>query len=101
MIPEIGDSVRIIREGLLYSQYTTWAKNHGATGFKEKAEPDSNAIFKVISMGEHSPNKPNHHYATTMLYLIEDDKGKQFIFERNGIDFVARKPYFEKEEFEV
>ena len=96
----IGDTVKIIREGLLYSQYKQWAERNGATGWKDKGEPNIDEIFQVVTMAEHTPD--NHKgYVGVMLALIEDDKGRQFIFDINGISFVASKPYFKKEEFEV
>ena len=98
----IGDSVKIVREGLLYSQFNTWAKRHKATGWEDKREPNINDIFRVVTMGEHTPNQhPQNSYCSTMLALIEDNDGRQFIFDINGISFVASKPYFKKEEFEV
>ena len=65
----VGDTVKIIRDGLIYPTYTEWAMRNGATNWKSDREPeDIHALFKVITMAEHSPN--NIH-SKTMLYLIE------------------------------
>jgi len=99
----IGDIVRIVREGLLYSNYESWAKRHNATGWIRDAEPKLNDIFTVVAMGKHTPKSSsrNSQYHGKMLYLIEDHEGKQFIFERAGIQYIAANQYFEKEEFEI
>lgn len=97
----IGDTVKIVREGLIYRQFNEWAERHGATGWNNKAEPRNDSIFKVVAMGAHSPSDQQYEYAMTILYLIEDDEGKQFIFERDGIEFITNKPYFKEEEFNV
>jgi hypothetical protein len=111
----IGDIVRIVRGGLLYSNYESWAKRHNATGWINHAEPKFNDVFTVVAMGKHTPEYSSRnsqydnnmlyliedHLHGKMLYLIEDHEGKQFIFERAGIQYIAANQYFEKEEFEI
>lgn len=97
----IGDIVRIIYEGLLYSQFNTWAESNGATNWKKDRYPESyNIPFKVITIAPHTLPAMNGKIGNAKkLCLIEDPEGKQFIFEESGLAFISHAVFFEKEEF--
>ena len=100
----IGDMIRVIHEGLLYSQFNTWAESNGATNWKANRYPEDffNVLFKVITIAPHTlPAMHGKIGNAKKLCLIEDLEGKQFIFEASGLAFVSHDVFFEKEEFIV
>lgn len=87
----IGSHVTIVNTGLIYPDFERMAKAIGATNWKSGTDVLEKDVYKVVSIAEHLDHK------ATIMYLIEDSQGKQYLIERAGIKLTDKKPEEVKE----
>ena len=97
----IGNIVRVVHQGLFYSQFDEWAGKNGATNWEVNRYPENYHVpFKIITIAPHTFSSMNGKIGNSKnLCLIEDQEGKQFIFEESGLEFLSHEVFFEEEEF--
>ena len=49
----IGDVVKVVREGSCYAHYETWARKHSMSFFRNNASPNKGAIGRVVAIAPH------------------------------------------------
>ena len=85
----VGDNVKIIDGGELYSTYNSWVGKHVPNKYKsfwaKGIEPNKSDTYTIIACGNHED------YPSSMLYYIQNDNTKQcFIIREEGIE-MSRK----------
>lgn len=95
-----GSKVKIVRKGMLYSQFEKWAKRKGATNWEAGRYPDIYELFTVVASGLHTPEDINGYTkCNRLLVLIEDKYGRQFIMEDRGLESIEE--FIEYEEMTI
>lgn len=86
---KIGDNVKIVDKGRVYSIYDSWVGKHVPNKYKsfwaKGIEPNKSDTYTIIACEKHE------HYHSRMLYYIQNDNTKQcFIIREEGIE-MSRK----------
>lgn len=84
----VGDNVKIVDEGEVYSTYNRWIGKHVPskyTSFWARGiEPSKSDTYTIIACGNHED------YPSSMLYYIQNDNTKQcFIICEEGIEMIS------------
>lgn len=80
----VGDNVKIVDKGEVYSTYNRWVGKHVPNKYKsfwaKGIEPNKADTYTIIACGNHKD------YPSSMLYYIQNDNTKQcFIIGEEGI----------------
>jgi len=80
----VGDYVKVVKYGWVYSLYEEWAEQHNLKRFCVGKTPSigKNSIFKVKGVGSHS-----YHSSSTTLVGISNKEG-DFIWDIKGLQLV-------------
>jgi len=79
---KIGKSCKVIDIGETYDMYSDFAEQHELSGFKKRATPTYDKVYRIKIVQQHPTNDD------VTLCVIEDEQGNQFIIDRIGIKII-------------
>lgn len=87
---KIGDTVKVVNRGQVYSNYVEWAQKHGLEKYVVGKQPDNGDFLKVICIHK-------HEYQDTDIYGCERcGDGRHFLMDIQGIVLISSSPRIEK-----